>query len=154
MNITNIPSIELILSELVWSRRDGLIELAQKSFRPIERTLQATTQQTTENWIDGFIALLMEALQSNNTTYRRFYLERLVSDMTLIGVHPELLLQLSVAWSILVSNEIVQITPNPHQPEAVRWFSTFFAGYIGAMSNIIQGQTSYTSEATNCQVGK
>ena len=154
MNLTNIPSLESILSELIWSHRDVLIELAAKSFRPINRTIQSTSQQTTEHWIDGFIALLIEALQSNETTYRKFYLERLVSDMTLIGVHPQLLLQLSVAWSVLVSNEIVQITPQPHRSDAIRWFSTFFAGYIGAMSNTIQGQPAYPLEIPSYNLEK
>jgi hypothetical protein len=145
MSLTNIPLLESILGELIWARRDVFIELAEKSFRPINKASQTSSQQGTEYWIDGFIALLMEALQSNETTYQKFYLERLVSDMTLIGVHPQLLLQLSVAWSVLVSNEIVQVTPITHRADAVRWFSTFFAGYIGAISNTLQGQPIYTT---------
>jgi hypothetical protein len=156
MDLTNTPSIESVLSEIVWSRRDQLIDLAGKSFRPISRTVQTLTPQATENWVDGFVALLIEALQSNDTSFRNFYLERLVSDMAIVGVHPQLLLQLSVAWSILVTTEITQATPEPYRSDAVRWFSTFFAGYVGAMSNIMQGQPGYSSsqELVVCAVAK
>jgi hypothetical protein len=146
VSLTNTSSLESILSELIWSRRDVLIELAAKSFRPINNIFQTNQRQATEYWIDGFIALLLEALQSNETTYRKFYIERLILDMALIELHPELILQISVAWSILLSNEIVQITPSSYRSEAVRWFSIFFAGYIGAIYNTIQGQSIYYSK--------
>jgi hypothetical protein len=134
---TTTSHIESTLIELVWAHRDKLVDLAEKSFRR-PATSGAYTAGEIENWIDGFILVLLEALQNQKTSYRKFFLERMIRDLVASGIHPQLFFQLAVAWSILVSNEFVLKVPPSMQAETTRWFSSFFAGYLGDTVEVLQ----------------
>jgi hypothetical protein len=134
---TTTSSVESVITDLVWVHRDKLIELASKSFQNTSRT-KTLSQPELENWVDGFIVILLEALQQKETSYRRYFQERLVSDLVESGVPPNLLLQLSIAWAVLVSNKFVLLVNPPMQTETTRWFSSFFAVYVSELSAIIQ----------------
>jgi hypothetical protein len=134
---TTTSHIESTLIELVWANRDRLVELAKKSFRRPSTSIENTAGEI-ENWIDGFIVVLLEALQNQKTSYRKFFLERMIRDLVASGIHPQLFLQLAVAWSILVSNEFLLLVSPSMQAETTRWFSSFFAGYLGDTVEVLQ----------------
>lgn len=144
------PTLTTLLVDTVWARRDRLVDIADKNFRiPTSDFFYVHNTEVVAQWVDGFIALLIEELKGGSGEFRRFYIERLVPDLAADGLAPSVLFRMVIAWSIITTDELTRPLPETYRTEAVRWFSIFFAGYIDDISRVIRGEPLYSKPSPN-----
>jgi hypothetical protein len=83
--------------------------------------------------IDGFLALLEEALTSTSSDVRTLYLETAIPSLLKTGTNPFALLTGTVGFAVVLSVNAVAGMPEGQREQAQRWLSAFFSDWMGEL---------------------
>lgn len=135
--------LHLEIAALARSRRDVYVEHTVRSASgPVPDGAATMGRRDLEQMIDGFLALLTEALTSDSRDVRTFFLETVVPGLIRSGTPAPPVIGGVVEFAIFISADIGSILPPEKRADASAWFAKFFNEYIADMVRVAMEASS------------
>lgn len=130
----------ILMREIFQSKRDRWVQAAMLAMTQNVQAIpeaQAPVNETDLNqMVDGFLSLLVEALEERPPETMNFYLETVIPGLVAMGGAFHGIVHTVVGWMTYVVVEVVAVLPAEHKEEATAWLSRFFAGYVAEIARI------------------
>ncbi len=125
------------IAELGRSRRDVYVAHTLGNVGgPVPAGATEIGRRDIEQMIDGFLALLTEALTTDSRDVRTFFLETVIPGLVSSGTPAPALIGGVVEFAIFISADIANNLPDEERAEASTWFAKFFNEYVTDMVRV------------------
>jgi hypothetical protein len=139
-------AVELV--ELLRAHREAYIEITRIATTSNPGRLQAElTDQDRKQIVDGFLAVLTEALEDRGSDTRNFFLSTVIPGLVNSGEDISMIIQQTVSWSLHVTADVGRCLSDENRQEGVAWIAQFLATYTGdvARAGKLGGPPSLTN---------
>lgn len=134
------------VAAIVRERRDALVQrsMATTIAVPVPEgqaeptVMPSVSQRDVEQMIDAFIALLVEALETDSREVRTFFLGTVIPGLVSAGAPASSLLGGAVEFAILTSVDVAAELPKEERKPAQLWFARFFNAYLTEMVQVAE----------------
>lgn len=133
-----MSSIQPKIAAHVRSRRDAYVQhtLAATALQPAPAGATPLGQRDIEQMIDGFLALLNEALTTDSRDIRTFFLETVIPGLIQSGTPAPGIIGGVVGFAVFVSGDAAEGVGPEDRPAVSQWFSQFWSEYVTDMVRV------------------
>lgn len=123
------------------TRRDAYVQatLDVVAMGPPQPGAPPLGRRDVEQMIDGFLAMLTEALDGEAREVRTFFLETLIPSLVGSGTPLDGIVGGVVELAIIVSIDVAEWLPPEERAEARSWLARFFNEYVAELIRVAQG---------------
>ncbi len=118
------------LIDVVTDRQDALLSAVETVVAATPSMGGRYSREELKQLLNGFSALLKEALEDRGSETYDFFIETAVPGMVADGQPTESLLQASASFGTLISTDLSGALPREHREAAATWLAMFFGRYV------------------------
>ena len=124
------PGAREALRAAIAESRDGWMRAGERAVAASPELAAASLGDDDLNQLlNGFEALMLEALEERGDETRRLFLETAVPALVAGGQTPASLVHGAAAFSVLLATEIVPLVSEEHRGETAGWLAGFLGAY-------------------------
>ena len=124
------------IRRLLHDEREQLLALADR----VSATTQRYSDEELHQLLNGFEAMVVEALEGRGTQTRDLFVETAIPAVLAAGESPSGLVHNTVGFAILLTTHLLDSLPPEHRTEAGDWLAHFFADYCARLTGVIVEQ--------------
>lgn len=130
--------IQIKIAEHTRARRDAYVQhtVAATTLQPAPEGATALGQRDIEQMIDGFLALLNEALTSDSRDIRTFFLETVIPGLIQSGSPAPGIIGGVVGFAVFISGDALTAAAPEDRAAVSQWFAQFWSDYVTDMVRV------------------